>query len=252
MTAEPNEHRPWEELAAAHALHALDPSDELRLHAHLDDCAECRSQLDEFALVAAQLGSLADNADEPPSWSQLRTKLDITVAPAADHQLAPAGSIATVEHLATRRRSTRRMLATAAAVAAIGAAVAVGTQLTSRQPTSVAAALTACRQQTGCQVIQMHGSSGDNAAVLVDAGRASIVPIKMPAAPSGRMYVLWQLPRDGSPIPVVTFNDGGRQTSSVPLMTGYADTAAFAVSLETAGPMPTRPTDVLAVGAATS
>lgn len=252
MTEEPNEHRPWEELAAAHALHALEPSDELRLHAHQDVCSECRLQLDEFTLVAAQLGSLADSADEPPTWSQMRTQLAIIAAPAADHQLAPANSTATVGQLASRRRSTRRMLATAAAIAAVGAAVAVGTQLTSRQPTSAAAALTACRQQTGCQVIQMHGSSGDNAAVLVDAGRASIVPIKMPAAPIGRMYVLWQLPRDGSPVPVVTFHDGSRQTSSVPLLTGYADTAAFAVSLEAAGPMPTRPTDVLAVGAATS
>jgi hypothetical protein len=65
------------------------------------------------------------------------------------------------------------------------------------------------------------------------------------------MYVLWQLPRDGSPTPVVTFRDADRQTSSVPLVTSYSDTAAFAVSLEDARAMPTRPTDAFAVGATT-
>lgn len=249
MTAEPFEsHRPWDELAAAHALHALEPSDELRLRAHLGGCTQCRSQLDDFTLVAAQLGSLADKADEPPTWSTMRNKLAGSL-PATTEPTAPAS---TITRLLPQHAAARRMFAAAAAVTAIGAAVAVGTQLTARQPTSAAAALAACRQQSGCQVIQMHGNRGDNAAVLVNAGHASIVPIKMPAAPSGRMYVLWQLPRDGSPIPVVTFRDSSRQTSSVPLLTGYDDTAAFAVSLEAAGPMPTRPTDVLAVGAATS
>jgi hypothetical protein len=131
--------------------------------------------------------------------------------------------------------------------------VAAGWHVASpRHQTTTFAALTACQQQRGCQVIELHGRSGDNAAVLVEAGRASLVPTKMAAPPANSMYVLWQLPRDGGPIPVVTFRDPHRQTSSVPLVTGYSDTAAFAVSLEDAGPMPTRPSDVLALGAASS
>jgi hypothetical protein len=116
----------------------------------------------------------------------------------------------------------------------------------------MSAALTACHQHSGCRVVQLHGQSGDSAAVLVRAEHATLVPVGMPAAPSGRMYVLWQLPRDGSPIPLLAFRAAGRQTSSEPLVTRYSDTAAFAVSREDAGRMPTRPTDVLAAGAATS
>jgi anti-sigma factor RsiW len=236
-------HQVWDELVAAHALHALEPTDELRLIAHVDSCPSCRKRLDEFTLVAAQLGSLADDVTHAPSWAQMRPRL--TGPPSRTARLAPV--------LPLRRRTGARVLAaTAAAVVVIGGATA-GWQLTRpSHATPTPVALSACQQQRGCQIIQMHGRGGDNAAVVVEGGQASLVPIRLPAPAADRMYVLWQLPRDGSPIPVVTLRDATHQTSSVPLVTGYADTAAFAVSVEAAGPMPTRPTDVLAVGAAGS
>ena len=242
-------HQLWDELVAAQALHALEPADELRLLAHMDDCEPCRNRLDDFALVAAQLGSLGDEAATPPAWSAIRARLAATSSPA---DAAHSDAIRAVVPL--RRHVSARILAAAAGIAVvIGAGVATGWQLTRpvHAPTT-SAALTACHQQSGCQVIRLHGQTGDGAAVLVEAGHASLVPVTMPAAPTDRWYVLWQMPRDGSPIPVVTFRDADRQTSSVPLVTGYSDTAAFAVSLEDAGPMPTRPTHILAVGAATS
>jgi anti-sigma-K factor RskA len=151
-----------------------------------------------------------------------------------------------------RRLAVRALGAAAAAIVVVGAVVA-GWQLSRpSNATPGTAALAACRHQNGCTVVQLHGRNGDDAAVLVEAGRVSLVPVRLPAPPADRMYVLWQLPRDGSPIPVVTFRSSDGQSSSVPLVTGYRDTAAFAVSLEAAGPMPTRPTDVVAVGAAGS
>ena len=248
MTAEPHEsHRVWDELVAAHALHALEPADELRLRYHLEDCPSCREQLDAFSLVAAQLGALADDESEPPTWTAIHDRMvGLTAMPNAD---APATASTP---LPLRRRAAGRMLAAAAMVTIVAIGVAVGSQLVGGSSSSISVALAACRQQTGCRVIEMHGQKGDSAAVLVEAGHASLVPIKLPTPPVDRRYVLWQLPRDGSPNPVVTFDDATHQTSSVPLVTGYSDTAAFAVSLEPAGPMPTRPTDVLAVGAATT
>ena len=247
MTDEPTWfHEVWDELVAAHALHALEPTEELRLVAHVDACPACQERLDEFTLVAAQLGSLADDASQPPTWADIRPRLvaapTITTPPTSPAPVVPL----------RRRLGARALGAAAAAVLVVGGAV-VGWQLTrpsNAAPTSVA--LAACRHQNGCQVIQMHGRNGDNAAVLVEGGQASVVPVRLPAPPADRMYVLWQMPRDGSPIPVVTFRDPTRQTSSIPLVTGYSDTAAFAVSLEAAGPMPTRPTDVYALGAAGS
>jgi anti-sigma-K factor RskA len=242
-------HQTWDELVAAHALHALEQDEELRLLGHIDGCPSCQSRLDEFTLVAAQLGSLGDEEVQPPDWTTIRSRL---VTPPVAHITDAAARHAAAVPL--RRRVATRILAAAAGIlVVVGLGAAFGWQLTrpAHKPT-MSAALTACRQQSGCKVIQLHGETGDGAAVLVEAGHASLVPITMPPAPSGRMYVLWQLPRDGSPIPVVTFRDAKRQSASVPLVTGYSDTAAFAVSLEDAGPMPTRPTDVLAAGAATS
>lgn len=247
MTEELNgSHQPWDELVAAHALDALEPSEEQRLLAHLDACSECRRRLDEFNLVAAQLGSLADDEGDPPSWEHVRPHL--ISGPASP---APKTRLAAVRPL--HRRINHRTLTAVAAAVVIAGGIAAGWQLTRPGPANPApVALAACRQQSGCRIIQLHGQSGDNAAVLVQAGHASLVPVKLPAPPTGRMYVLWQLPRDGGPIHVVAFRNSSRQTPSVPLVAGYGDTAAFAVSLEPAGPMPTRPTDVVALGAAGS
>lgn len=240
MTSAHNEsHRYWDELAAAQALHALERSEQLLLSAHADTCPSCRDRMDEFALVAAQLGALADEVSEPPSWSALRGGLI---------QAASTGPPAAP--LPLRRQLPRRLLASVAGVAVIAASVVVGSRVLGEQGSPSSAALTACRHQQGCRAIEMHGQHGNSAAVLVEAGHASLVPVDMPAPPPDRMYVLWQMPRDGSPIPVVS-SRANRQTSSVPLTADYSDTAAFAVSLEVAGAMPTRPTDVLAVGAAT-
>lgn len=241
MTSEHHDaHRHWDELVAAEALHALERSEQLMLLAHMDSCPLCRDRLDEYTLVAAQLGALAEEVSEPPSWADMRTGVLGT------------GPSAVVVPLPVNRRVPRRLLAVAAGVVLVAASVTVGADVLRHHASSNTAALTACRQQEGCRVIQLHGQHGDNAAVLIEAGHASLVPVDLPPLPTDRMYVLWQMPRDGSPIPVVASNDARQQTSSVPLVTGYSDTAAFAVSLETAGPMPRRPSDVLAVGAATT
>lgn len=220
----------WHELVAAHALHALDDADEQRLLAHLDDCAPCRGRLDEFTLVAAQLGTLADDSISPPPWATIRPRTSVQPL--------------------RRKLAVRALAAAAVAVIAAGGAV-IGWQVTrpGRTP-SPATALAACRQHSTCHVVQLHGRSGDTADVLVEAGYVSLVPVGLPAPASHHMYVLWQLPSDGSPIPVASFYDSTRRAASVPLPTDYADTAAFAVSLEPAGPMPTHPRHILALGAA--
>ena len=50
-------HSPWDELAAAHALQALELLEQLQLLAHVDTCPPCRDRLKDFTLVAAQLGA---------------------------------------------------------------------------------------------------------------------------------------------------------------------------------------------------
>lgn len=243
MIDDPNgAHDTWEELAAAHALHALEPADEQRFQEHLATCAQCIAAVNDFTFVAAQLGSLADNEpDQPPSWQRIRSGITDT---------------STVTPLAQRRsRRVPRWLSAAAAAIVLTAGGITAWQLTgasTSSPRPTASALSSCQQRPACQVLRLHTPQGSSpAALLVSGNRVAVVPLTMPAAPAGHSYVLWQLLRDGGPIPVTEFGMTDRPTATVPLPSQYADTAAFAISIENGNSPPSRPTHVIAAGPAT-
>jgi anti-sigma-K factor RskA len=237
---QPRPHDEWDELAAGYALHALEPNDELAFTRHLADCAECEKLLPGHELIAAQLGSLADSAgeDATPPWSAIRAGVVGTDRPAVVVPLAEG----------RRRRRPSRVLAAAAAVVVLVAAGVIGWRVTGGSPSASSQAIARCAHTAGCNVVRLHASSGANpGVVLVSAGRATMVPLALRPPAADRTYVLWQLLRNGKPTAVRAF----RQTKgevSAPLVTSYANTAAFAVSLEPTGPLPTQPTEVLAVG----
>ena len=62
-------HEEWEELAAGHALGALEPDDEQRFEAHRATCAECRRVLAETEAVMADLSYATDQVAPPLSSS---------------------------------------------------------------------------------------------------------------------------------------------------------------------------------------
>ena len=232
-------HDQWDELAAGYALHALEPDEELRFTEHLAGCAECAASLRDHDLVAAQLGSLAHSDEDVPApgWNTLRGSIVGTAAP-----------VSLEDHRRTRARRQPWLLgAAAAAVLIAGAGVAVWqTQGTSTTP--AARAISACEHRTGCSVIRLHASSGaEPGAVLVSGDRVTMVPLAMQAPPAGKQYVLWQVLRSGAPTPINGFRSAS-DTSSAPLVMSYADTAAFAVSLETTTWPPSQPSKLLAIG----
>jgi len=244
MTDRQQPHDEWDQLAAGYALHALEPDEELAFTRHLADCAECQELLPGHELTAAQLGSLADSADDEaaPPWSAIRTAIIGADTPRVVVPLA-AGR---------RRRGSPRLLSAAAAVVVLVAAGVIGWRVTSGSPSASSQAIARCAHTAGCAIVRLHASNGANpGVVLVSDGRATMVPLAMRPPAADRTYVLWQLLRNGKPAPVGAF----RQTKgdvTAPLVTPYADTAAFAVSLEPTGPLPTQPTQVLAVGNTTN
>jgi anti-sigma-K factor RskA len=261
-------HAEWDELAAGHALDALEPAEDQRLAAHLAVCARCRHNLDDYALVAAQLGSLADEEDPAPAWHRVRPIALADIAESAESaefaESAESAGASTPhrDHRLVRPSSPapalwrRPRVLAASVIVLLIVAGAIGWQAGARSRTTpAAAALRACQQQAGCHMVTLHdarsgSSANDRAAIVVDAGRASLVPLKLAAAPDAQMYVLWQLPRDRSPVAITTFRLTDRQTPSTALAAQYTDTAAFAISLEPNGSALRRPTDILALGAA--
>jgi hypothetical protein len=239
-TNQPIGHQLWEELAAGYALHALEPAEQELFIEHLEGCSTCPANVNDYSLVAAQLGSLTDvEPEEAPSWQDLRAGI--------------VGQPAAVTSLSSRRHHrAQRILAAAAVVVMVAGGIAVwqaNRGSNHGQPT--VAALTACQQQAGCHAITLHTAAGASpAAVVVRGEQAAVVPLDLSTAPPGRTYVLWQMPRDGGPIPVSEFRDVGRQTAATRLPARYSNTAAFAISLESTASQPVKPTRVLALGSA--
>jgi hypothetical protein len=233
-------HEEYDELAAGYALHALEPDEELVFTDHLAGCARCAAVLDDHSFVAAQLGSLADTEEvRRPEWTAIRRGI------VGDQ---PAAVVSLDER---RRRLNPRLLAAAAGVALLAGAGAVTWQTTNGGGSSVAAAIAACQSQTSCQVVRLHANDADPAVVLVSDGQARVIPVGMKAPAAGQEYVLWQLPRSNGPTAIGEFTDASRGMTTRLLMP-YAETAAFAISLEPSNTPPSTPTKVLAVGQTTT
>ncbi|HEX3825271.1 MAG TPA: anti-sigma factor [Mycobacteriales bacterium] len=231
------EHEYWDELAAGYALHGLAPDEELSFVAHLDTCELCAASMVDHELVAAQLGAIAHyrESDEAPSWDAMRTAI-----------IGRAPAVADIVDLATRRRRydvSRRALAAAAAVVVLAGGGIVTWRLASGGSN--------CSASSGCHAISLDARGQTEASLVVRGGRVTLTPNNMPAAPIGKTYVLWQLPRTGRATPVTDFTAGSGTQATGSLRVAYSDTEAFAVSEEnTAGAPPATPSNTLASGTA--
>ncbi|HUR52405.1 MAG TPA: anti-sigma factor [Mycobacteriales bacterium] len=238
-------HEHWEELAAGHALDALEPEETEAFTAHLQGCERCHRVLADHAFVAAQLGSLVEEQDDDvPSWESIRP-LALPVRSAA-----PAAADDVVVSLAAvRQRRQPRLLAAAASLLLLAGAGGVAL-LTTRDnaPNAQQQVLASCSAGSGCHVVHLQGKAD----LVVAGGTAKLLATSLPAAPSGHVYVLWQLPRDGRPTMVgkLQTTGSGSVGEAHPLVLPYDSTAAFGISLEPAATTPTAPTDVVAVGSA--
>ena len=232
-------HERWDELAAGHALDALEPAEEAELMDHLEECETCRAALLDHEFVAAQLASLADDdaAVAPPPWSAIRTGI--------------IGDLAERRDASRTERARRPLLLGAAAAAAVIVAAAV-TVVSVRGGTSARdEAVSACRAQSTCHVVELSRGSHERAVVIVRDGSARLVPTDLSSPGSGRVYALWQLPSDGKPT-LLAQPVSRSGASSTQLVLPYDDTAAFALSVEPAATRATAPTTVVAVGTATT
>lgn len=230
-------HDQWDELAAGYALHALSPEDSERFVAHLEGCTECAESLAQHEYVAAQLGSISHfpDTDDAPSWESIRASVIGAREPGAP-----------VVDLAQRRRYavSRRALAAAAAVVIVAGGGIATWRLTTGGSSS-------CVASSGCHLVKLDAGNRTLASLVVRDNRVTVTPTDMPAAPTGKVYVLWQLPRNGRAKAIGEFTAGsGANAATSALTAPYSDTAAFAVSLEPAGPPPVMPSNTLASGTA--
>ncbi|HVB26820.1 MAG TPA: hypothetical protein VNE21_02780 [Mycobacteriales bacterium] len=251
MTWTPDDHAVFEELAAGHALHALDPDDEQLFRVHAEDCERCRRQLGEFAEVAAALAMTAAPAVAPPGLgSRIRT------AALADADDGVGGQVVPITR--ARRHSRERPWVRIAAAVAVAAAVAGGGIWGGVAATRGGSRTALAGCPAGCHEITLLGAGSrlPDARVVVRGTTAYLTPTGLAADNAVRtIYVLWQVTGKHTPLPVGSFDVRSGVAVAIPigsLAAPYGDTWAFAVSLEQGRTIPATPSHPVALGLVSS
>ena len=265
----PDAHARFEELAAGHALHALEPEDEQVFRTHLAGCARCERDLAEHAATLAHLAYEPDAAEPPPSLLEgiragvLASGRDAAFPPVGQQNVrADAGPVQLDE---VRRRRDGRRLQRAGVWTGIAAAFALVVSLgawnlllqqdrdeQAQWNARIAAAVSQLRDES-TETVPLKGEQGEVVAVaLVRGDEMSLVVDGLPVNEDGTTYVLWGESRYGDKRAVGAFDVTSRELdvlAGLRVQASVADVTRFMVTHEqgdAAPPIPTLP--VLAVG----
>jgi hypothetical protein len=271
-----DEHVRFEELAAGHALHALEPEDEQLFRAHLSGCARCERALDEHAAALAQLAYAPDAAEPPPSLLEgIRAGVLASgrgasfpasraeAEPEVEAEAEPPSEPVQLDEVTRRRDASRlRRASTVTGIAAAAALVVglgvwnVGLQQDRDAQTEFSARMAAVVSQLrdeDTETVPLRGESGEVVAVaLVRGDELSLVLDGLPVNDDATTYVLWGEGSQGDKRAVGAFDvtsedvdvrDGLRVQASVTDVTRYLVTREQG---DSAPAIPTLP--VLAVG----
>lgn len=218
-----------DELAAAYALGAVEPDDERAIGEHLASCEEEHAEARGLIDAAAALPAAVEPTAAP---AHLRERILATAAatPQEHRRVASEWSAGRAATPAPRPWWQRSPLASAAAAVALAVAVGVGAwnltlqdQLASRD--AVLRALAAADA-----TYRVEGSAGSGWLIETD-DRAIFVAADLAALPADRIYELWLIDADGSPVAVGTL-DRPNDIAAVTLERVLGEATAFAVTVE--------------------
>jgi anti-sigma-K factor RskA len=226
-------------LGGAYALDAVDDLERASFDRHLAECEACLLEVAEYRETVTRLAEGSWSVPPP------RMREQVLARAAATPQLPPSGQ---------RRRGAspvarwRRLTAAAAAVAVLGAGVAVTTYAVQEQRLGAERAVVAAAQDRAARIQSVLAApdAALRAGELTGGGRVTVVVsdtedagvvvlADAPAPGPDRAYQLWVV--DGvTPISVGLLPAG--QSQATELIEGVRGRAAFAVSLEPAGGSP--------------
>ena len=258
-------HELYEELAAGHALHALEPQDEELFRLHVSGCARCERELGLHRETAAHLAYGAGD-DALPDGLFDRIRGAVVAESGADvfavHVEPTAQSSVASLDAARRRRPVPRAAALVAAAAAVTLVLGlVGSNVALRQDRveqlessdRLSDAVRTLQKGPGRNVPLLDGQRRVTAVAVVQGDQVSLVVQGLAANVRDSTYVLWEQSRFGGLQAIGTFDvrDGGVEVvEDLPLANGRDGAAAFAITLERGRTPPSRPlTAPLASGA---
>jgi hypothetical protein len=243
---ENDDHRPWSELAAGHALSSLDDADEASYLAHAADCPQCQQLAADLADVVAEL-AFATPAFEPPATLKASIMRAVVEDGAARKSVAP-GSL---EDRRTRKNAASGVLRPVWAVAAaVVILIAVGTTAIVKgasHSNSVSVADQCAR--VNCPTVQLTASGKAVATVMMLNGTAWVDAAGLPSTPSDSSYVLWRI-ANGKPVAVNAFSSTPTEgpVKVGPVTVPVSQVGELAISQEKGQVPPSVPSNVLAQG----
>lgn len=258
-------HENYKEMLAAQALSALDAEDARSLEAHLQGCAECRSQLSEWEATSVMLSFDAEPLEPSPLLrvriiEATRTDTSVGGRPGENAQ-STRGRSANIVAMPPRQGSWSGVQ-TWVAVAAGLVFVALGASLFVlwKQNTAARQELARLSEQVreaqqqlvrqreaieivaapGTRMSELAGTKlmpGAHAMLAYDRdGRAILMAKGLPPAPAGKAYQLWFI-AGGRPMPgrVFTTDDSGAGMLNDHVPAEALTAAVFAITLEPEG-----------------
>jgi anti-sigma-K factor RskA len=231
-------HDDYKEMIPARALSALDAAEERALNEHLENCAECRKELEDWQATAATLALASDPAEPSPKvreriLSEVRKDRSSTVVP-----FTP-----------TPRRNLWSSFGSLGAIAAVVLFIALIVSLIVlwQQNREIREQLARANQfielvnTPGARVSELRGSDpgqGATAKLAYDrTGRALLMASKLPSVPPGKAYQLWFIVENKPPMPGKTFvpDTAGNAVLKDEMPRDAVDANVFAITVEPAG-----------------
>lgn len=228
-------HDDYKEMIPARALSALDAAEARALNEHLDNCSECRKELEEWEATAAALAVAADPLEPSPV---VRERILSQI-----HNDGARGEVVPFRSTSRNVWSSFGSLGAIAAVVLFVALIA-GLVVLWQQKRAADAELARANEfvelvtTPGARVAELRGTdlgTGATAKLAYDrSGHAMLMADKLPTVPQGKAYQLWFIVGKNPPMPGKTFvpDKEGKGMLKDQMPEAVVDSAIFAITME--------------------
>ncbi len=228
-------HEEYKEMIPARALSALDAAEAHALNEHLENCAECRKELEEWQATAATLALTADSVEPSPAvreriLSEVRKDL-------ASPEVLPFRS--TPRNIWSSFGSLGAMAAVVLLTALIVGLIVLWQQNgRMREELALSKQFVELVTTPGARVSELKGidlGAGATASLAYDQnGHAMLMANKLPQPPQGKAYQLWFIVGKNPPMPGKTFSpdNTGKGMLKEQMPREAINSAIFAITME--------------------
>ncbi|HSL54166.1 MAG TPA: anti-sigma factor [Pyrinomonadaceae bacterium] len=229
-------HDDYKEMIPARALSALDAAEERKLDEHVENCVECRKELEDWQATAAALSLAPDPAEPSPKVRERilsEVKKDLSSTP---------------EVIPFRSPSKRNIWSSLGSLGAIAAvvlftALSIGLAVLWRQNQRLERAkeFVELVNTPGAKVSELRGVDPGLVATAKLAydrtGRAILIANKLPRVPPSQAYQLWFIVANKPPMPGKTFvpDKSGNVVLEDAMPRDAVEAEIFAITVEPAG-----------------